>query len=155
MATGAPTDWYRTSFASDFSALHFEEGGEESARLAVEMLGLEGHERILDLACAIGGRSIELARRGFDVIGVDIRAELLEVAGGEADPECISPWFAEEDPRYLDYEAEFDVVLSLGGDQDLTRFDATLPPGVSARLAGVPWCPEAAIAASGHPQRPR
>lgn len=115
MATGAPTDWYRTSFASDFSALHFEEGGEESARLAVEMLGLEGHERILDLACAIGGRSIELAHRGFDVIGVDIRAELLEVAGGEADPECISPWFAEEDPRYLDYEAEFDVVLSLGG----------------------------------------
>ncbi|MEX2447960.1 MAG: class I SAM-dependent methyltransferase [Solirubrobacterales bacterium] len=115
MATGAPANWYRTSFASDFNALYFEEGGAESARLAVEMLGLEGRERILDLACATGGRSIELARRGFDVIGVDIRAELLEVASGEAQRDCISPWFAEEDPRYLDYEAEFDVVLSLGG----------------------------------------
>jgi hypothetical protein len=32
------------------------------------------------------------------------------------------------------------------GDQDLTRFDAVLPPGVLAKLAGVPWCPDAAIA---------
>jgi hypothetical protein len=33
------------------------------------------------------------------------------------------------------------------GDQDLTRFDATLPPGVLAKLAGVSQCPEQAIAA--------
>jgi len=32
------------------------------------------------------------------------------------------------------------------GDQDLTRFDATLPKGVLARLAGVDRCPEAQIA---------
>jgi hypothetical protein len=67
------------------------------------------------------------------VIGVDIRAELLEVAGGEADPECISPWFAEEDPRYLDYEAEFDVVLSLGGGAfEQRRTASTAPAAVAA-----------------------
>jgi len=32
------------------------------------------------------------------------------------------------------------------GDQDLTRFDAALPKGLVARLAGIPWCPEPAIA---------
>lgn len=32
------------------------------------------------------------------------------------------------------------------GNQDLTRFSATLPPGVVARLAGTAECPEAAIA---------
>jgi hypothetical protein len=32
------------------------------------------------------------------------------------------------------------------GDQDLTRFDATLPPGVVAKLAGVSQCPNAQIA---------
>jgi hypothetical protein len=32
------------------------------------------------------------------------------------------------------------------GDQDLTRFDATLPPGVLAKLAGVSQCPNAQIA---------
>jgi hypothetical protein len=34
------------------------------------------------------------------------------------------------------------------GDQDLTRFDATLPKGLIAKLAGVTQCPEAAIAAA-------
>jgi len=32
------------------------------------------------------------------------------------------------------------------GDQDLTRFDAELPPGLTAKLAGVSRCPEAQIA---------
>jgi len=32
------------------------------------------------------------------------------------------------------------------GDQDLTRFDATLPPGMIGKIAGVEQCPEAAIA---------
>ena len=34
------------------------------------------------------------------------------------------------------------------GDQDLTRFDANLPPGLLAKLAGVGRCPDAAIAAA-------
>jgi hypothetical protein len=34
------------------------------------------------------------------------------------------------------------------GDQDLTRFDATLPPGVVAKLAGVSQCSSAQIAAA-------
>ncbi|MBK5219103.1 MAG: hypothetical protein JJE35_04870 [Thermoleophilia bacterium] len=32
------------------------------------------------------------------------------------------------------------------GEQDITRFSATLPPGVSGKIAGIPPCPEAAIA---------
>ncbi len=34
------------------------------------------------------------------------------------------------------------------GDQDLTRFDVDLPPGMVAKLAGVSQCPDAAIAAA-------
>jgi hypothetical protein len=34
------------------------------------------------------------------------------------------------------------------GDQDMTRFSATLPPGLVAKLAGTTFCPEAAIAAA-------
>jgi hypothetical protein len=41
----------------------------------------------------------------------------------------------------------FDMRLTRrDGDQDLTRFDATLPPGVVAKLAGVSKCSEAQIA---------
>lgn len=34
------------------------------------------------------------------------------------------------------------------GSQDLTRFSAALPPGVSGKIAGIPNCPDAAIAAA-------
>ncbi len=112
---GLPVDWYRTSFAPNFQALYWEEGGGEKVELALGMLQLEGCERVLDLACATGRRSLELSRRGFDVIGVDIRADLLSVAGGEAEIQNLWPYFVEEDPRYLEFEREFDLVLSLGG----------------------------------------
>jgi SAM-dependent methyltransferase len=79
------------------------------------MLGPKGDERVLDLACATGRRTLELCRRGFDVVGVDIRADLLEVAGCEAEMLDLWPFFVEEDPRYLEFEREFDLVLSLGG----------------------------------------
>lgn len=106
----APVDWYRTSFSCDFRSLYWEAGGEEKAELALAMLEPGKHERILDLACATGRRTLELSRRGFDVVGVDSRGELLEVAGGEAELEGLRPYFVEEDPRYLDFEQEFDLV---------------------------------------------
>lgn len=141
MGTGAPAAWYRTSFAPNFQALYWEEGAEEKVALALEMLKLDGHERILDLACATGRRTLELCRRGFDVVGIDIREELLEVAGGEAQLKDLWPDFAEEDPRYLEFEREFDLVLSLGGgafehfdydEENLRAFEAAaraLRPG--------------------------
>jgi hypothetical protein len=42
-------------------------------------------------------------------------------------------------------------VIKLGrkdGEQELTQLDFTLPPGLSAKLAGVAYCPEEAIAAA-------
>lgn len=116
MSAGAvPLDWYRTSFSENFHSLYWEEGGEEKVRLALSMLKPRAGVRVLDLACATGRRTLELSRRGFDVVGVDIRDELLEVAGCEAEMQGLWPYFVEEDTRYLDFEEEFDLVLSLGG----------------------------------------
>jgi SAM-dependent methyltransferase len=113
--SGIPVDWYRTSFAENFDSLFWEEGGEEKAELALGMLEPDGYERILDLACATGRRTLELSRQGFKVVGVDIRADLLEVAGCEAELEDLWPYFVEQDPRYMGFDREFDIVLSLGG----------------------------------------
>lgn len=112
---GVPLDWYRTSFAPNFHSLYWEQGGEAKVELALAMLEPTGDERVLDLACATGRRTLELSRRGFDVVGVDIRQQLLEVAGVEAEQEDLWPYFVEEDTRYLEFKREFDLVLSLGG----------------------------------------
>jgi hypothetical protein len=36
------------------------------------------------------------------------------------------------------------------GEQELTRFSSQFPPGLSARLTGVPFCPDASIEAAKH-----
>jgi SAM-dependent methyltransferase len=112
---GVPVDWYRTSFSPNYEALFFERGGEQKAALALQILKAEGYERILDLACATGRRTLELSRRGYNVVGVDLHGCLLEVAACEAKQEGLWPHFVEEDPRDLEFEEEFDFVLSLGG----------------------------------------
>jgi SAM-dependent methyltransferase len=112
---GVPLDWYRNSFSPNFHALYWEEGGEEKVDLVMSMLDLTGRERILDLACATGRRCLELSRRGYNVIGVDIRGDLLEVGGCEAEMEDLYPYFVEADPREMEFRREFDLVLSLGG----------------------------------------
>ena len=68
---------------------------------------------MLDLACGIGRHSLELRRRGFEVVGVDISPELLEIAGEEALLKNLDVEFIEADLRELELRDEFDLVLSL------------------------------------------
>ncbi len=110
-----PSDWYRNSFSPNLSAVFWEEDIGVKVDLALEMLEATGCERVLDLACATGRRSLELSRRGFDVVGVEPRGDLLEIAGGEAELQGLTPFFHEVDPREMDFHREFDWVLSLGG----------------------------------------
>ena len=46
----------------------------------IDQLKLQGNEKILDLACGYGRHSLELARRGYDVTGIDITSEYIEYA---------------------------------------------------------------------------
>lgn len=42
--------------------------------------------RALDLGCGTGGNSVELARRGWKVVGVDIATKAIEIARAATDP---------------------------------------------------------------------
>lgn len=50
----------------------------------IDQLKLQGNERILDLACGYGRHSLELARRGYDVTGIDITSEYIKYATEQA-----------------------------------------------------------------------
>lgn len=77
------------------------------------MLGATGAERVLDLACGTGRHSLELARRGFSVVGVDVSPDLIEVAESEAREDSIDASFVAADLRELEFENEFDLVFNL------------------------------------------
>jgi SAM-dependent methyltransferase len=114
-AGNLPVDWYRSTLSGDTRTLFWEDGAEERVALALAMLRPGGRERVLDLACTTGQRTLELNRRGFAVVGTDLDADLLEVGACEAAQEDIYPLFHRSDPRELEFLREFDLVLSVGG----------------------------------------
>lgn len=71
---------------------------------------VEGH-RILDAGCGTGRVGIELARRGFDVVGTDLDARMLDAARRKA---AELPWI-EADLTTLDLDGDpFDLVVLAG-----------------------------------------
>lgn len=76
----------------------------------VAALRLKRGERILDVGCGTGRHSLELARRGFEVHGIDISERFIEIAQRS---EFASATFARADARSLAFDAEFDAVVCL------------------------------------------
>ena len=108
-----PPDWYRSGFPPITAAMPWADRTEAEVDRAIMMLRPEGGERVLDLACGIGRHSLELRRRGFEVVGVDISPDLLEMAEREAAAQSLEVAFMQADLRELDLRDEFDLVLSL------------------------------------------
>jgi len=108
-----PQDWYETAFTGMSAEMAWTERTESEIKRALTMLRPQGGERILDLACGTGRHSLELVRQGFSVVGVEIGAELVEIARKDAEEQGLEAEFVQGDLRELDFDAEFDIVLNL------------------------------------------
>jgi SAM-dependent methyltransferase len=108
-----PPDWYRSGFPPETARMPWSDRTEAEVDRAIAMLRPQGGERVLDLACGIGRHSLELRRRGFEVVGVDISADLLAMAEQSAAEQSLEVSFVQADLRELDLHDEFDLVLSL------------------------------------------
>ena len=76
------------------------------------LLGLKPPLMILDLCCGLGRHSMELARRGFAVTGVDRTAIYLEKAKKQAAAEKLQIEFIQEDMRKFCRPDTFEIVLN-------------------------------------------
>jgi len=69
--------------------------------------------RVLDIACGTGEHAIELARRGYDVTGVDNSPKMLEHGRAKAGAAGLSVDFREGDMSGLELEGEFDCAVCM------------------------------------------
>ena len=121
------------------------------ADLIENLLRDSGGDRVLDAGCGTGRVAIELAARGFSVVGMDVDAQMLDAARGKA-PEL--PWLlADLTDASAQLDTKFDVVAMAGNvmifvdagteGQVLSELSSLLAPsallvsGFSIRPAGL------------------
>jgi SAM-dependent methyltransferase len=130
----------KTYWAPDTGrVMAFTKGTEQEVDFLVDALALQPGMRVLDAGCGPGRHSLALARRGFDVVGVDLSPDFIALARDNATAEHLSATFDIADIRDLMYEDEFDAVICLcqggfgllGGKDDeivIGRFAAAAKP---------------------------
>jgi len=86
------------------------------AQLAAEVdfiedsLGIERGGAVLDLACGTGRHAVELARRGYEVVGFDLSLTMLARASEEAQEHDAKLNFLQGDMREMTFAEQFDGV---------------------------------------------
>jgi SAM-dependent methyltransferase len=91
----------------------FTKGTEQEVGFLVDTLGLAEGARVLDVGCGPGRHALALARRGIDVVGVDLSEDFVALAREAAAAEGLAARFEVRDVRDLTYEADFDAVICL------------------------------------------
>jgi SAM-dependent methyltransferase len=129
------TDWYDDdSFWETFQNYMFDPRrlGLAVAEVdqMVSLLGLQSGAAVLDLCCGIGRHSIEFARRGFKVTGVDRTTPYLDQARASAAKENLKIEFVLSDMREFSRPATFDAAINF-----FTAFGYFENPADDARVA--------------------
>ncbi|MEY2934664.1 MAG: hypothetical protein RL033_5413 [Pseudomonadota bacterium] len=93
-----------------------------------ESLGVAPGGQILDLACGAGQHAVELAARGYDLVGFDLSQSQLDWASGLALERNQRLQFTNGDMRELSYQESFDAIYSwntsFGFFEEDKNFDA-------------------------------
>jgi len=71
-------------------------------------MSLSAGAQVLDVGCGYGRHAMELAARGFHVVGLDLSTPLLVRGGEEAQRRGLEINFVRGDMRELDFDAQFD-----------------------------------------------
>ena len=112
-------DWYvqafnRQNYFDQYSTELSDERTAKEVDFIERAATLSKEYKILDVACGHGRHVNELARRGYDVWGVDIAPHAIEIAQKAADELNIHPHLSVGDMKKLPYKnEEFDRVYNV------------------------------------------
>jgi len=107
--------WWEDLFNDDFIRTMAKVTDADIAREAnfiEESLGCEAGATILDLACGTGRHAVELASRGYQVVGFDLSLAMLARASDEAQDRRQKINFVQGDMREMTFEETFDGIFS-------------------------------------------
>lgn len=107
------SDWYKKIWTLSIQDMSWVEDTKRQVDFLIDKLEMRGNEKVLDLACGFGRHSLELARRGYVVTGIDITPAYIEYARSQAQAENLNIKFFCSDIRDLHFVEQFDIVLNM------------------------------------------
>ena len=93
--------------ANDGGALKYST--EENSEQALE----EEKNLIVELGCGTGSFTLNMAKRGYDIIGIDMSSDMLDIARKKTASEGLDVMYLEQDMRELDLYCTCGTVLSV------------------------------------------
>jgi len=108
--------WFVDLFDEDYlRTLPFltPQATQAEAEFVIDAMGLTPGDQLLDVGCGYGRHAMELAARGFHVVGLDMSTPLLVRGGEEAHRRGLAINFVRGDMRELDFEGQFNGAYCL------------------------------------------
>lgn len=108
--------WFEEIFDEDYlRTLPFltPQATQFEANFVMESLGIESGAQILDVGCGYGRHAMELAARGYHVVGLDSSLPLLLRGADEAQRRGLTINFVHGDMREMTFESQFDGAYCL------------------------------------------
>ncbi len=108
--------WYQALFenyANTYEKEPYTKGTIGECDFIEKEIGYNKGLKILDIGCGTGRHSIELAKRGYQVTGVDLSDSMLKKAKQNAKKYQVAVKFEQHDARSLGYKSEFDVAIMI------------------------------------------
>lgn len=112
----AQQQWYEALFENygrKYDSEVFTQGTIGECDFIERELNFDKTLHILDIGCGTGRHSIELARRGYKVTGVDLSEGMLSRAREKAKSQGVEVDFRRHDARDLPFEGRFDAAIML------------------------------------------
>ncbi len=117
MTLEVAADWYQDFFGDEWLQLATQQFSPEVTSAQVDFVvaksGIQPGDWVLDLCCGHGRHSLELARRGYRVVGLDFNQPSLALARASAAEQDLKIEFIQSDMRHIPYPAEFDLIVNL------------------------------------------
>lgn len=112
--------WYKEWFSSKFYLKLYKHRNDEDARDLVNLIQrtipIKKDDRALDIACGAGRHSLELAKRGYKVTGLDLSSYLINEARNlckKAPEKNLHVDFVIKDMRNFNFKGKFDLAVNL------------------------------------------
>lgn len=114
--SGKPKMWYEQMFedyGEEYDKESFTKGTVGECDFIEKEINHNRNVRILDIGCGTGRHALELARRGYDVTGIDLSERQISIAREKAGKENLDVRFIRADARELDFKDEFELVIMM------------------------------------------